>query len=245
MAVGKYLRGAIIQFTETFPLPVPNVIVFQFNPETMTHTWTPTRVAQESPTNGPEDPSAVTGSPQESFSFTLAMDASDMITDGGPIEAGLASATGLYTRLAALEMLLFPTAKPGAGLIGSIAASVSIGGSGASFGGSGGASTPTQSVPDSRLPTAIFVWGPGRIVPVRVSSLTITEKLYDGTLLNPTRAEAQVSLQVLRQEDLRYVTGPIGDLARAALSYSQGLRQALAIANLGNAVSDIIGMLPI
>jgi len=234
MAVGKYLRGAIVQFTETFPLPVPNVIVFQFNPETMTHTWTPTR-GQESPTAAPEHPSAVTGSPLESFSFTLMMDAHDMITDGGPIEEGLATVSGVYTRLAALEMLLFPTAKPGQGLVGSITAALGI----------GGGSSPQQSVPDSTLPVAIFVWGPGRIVPVRVNSLTITEKLYDATLLNPTRAEAQIGLQVLRQEDLKFVGGPIGDLASAALKYSQTLREALALANLGNAISDIIGMLPI
>ncbi len=36
-----YLRGALIEFTESFPLPIPNVILFQYNPETMTHTWTP------------------------------------------------------------------------------------------------------------------------------------------------------------------------------------------------------------
>jgi hypothetical protein len=36
----KYLRGALIEFTKTFPLPIPNVIV-QYNPETMTHSWTP------------------------------------------------------------------------------------------------------------------------------------------------------------------------------------------------------------
>ena len=40
---GNYLRGALIEFTESFPLPVPNVILFQYNPETMTHTWTPSR----------------------------------------------------------------------------------------------------------------------------------------------------------------------------------------------------------
>ena len=38
---GKYLRGALIEFSETFPLPIPNVIIFQYNPETMTHAWTP------------------------------------------------------------------------------------------------------------------------------------------------------------------------------------------------------------
>ena len=46
------------------------------------------------------------------------------------------------------------------------------------------------------MPVVLFAWGLGRIVPVRVVSLTITERLYD-TLLNPVHAEAQVGLQVL------------------------------------------------
>ena len=56
----------------------------------------------------------------------------------------------------------------------------------------------------------LFVWGPGRIVPVRVTALSITEKLYDATLLNPTHVEAQITLRVLTQDELKYVTGPLG-----------------------------------
>ena len=38
---GFVLKGALVEFMPTFlPVPVPNVIVFQYNPETMTHTWT-------------------------------------------------------------------------------------------------------------------------------------------------------------------------------------------------------------
>jgi hypothetical protein len=100
-------------------------------------------------------------------------------------------------------------------------------------------------VPAAQLPTVLFIWGPGRIVPVRVTALTITEKLYDSTLLNPTHVEAQVGLRVLTQEELKYVDGPLGSLANTAYSYSQGLREALALANLANAVESIIGMLPV
>jgi len=78
-----------------------------------------------------------------------------------------------------------------------------------------------------------------------VTALSITEKLYDGTLLNPTHVEAQITLKVLTKEELDYVDGPLGDLAKIASTYSQGLREALAIANLANAVSSIIGMLPV
>ena len=42
-----------------------------------------------------------------------------------------------------------------------------------------------------------------------------------------------------------YVTGPLRSIAKGAYTYSQGLRQALAIANLANSTESIIGMLPL
>src|SRR5271165_6629783 len=105
---GQFIKGALISFMPTFVAPLPNVIVFQYNPETMTHTWT---AAAEDPTahipiKAGGDPLAVRGVPGESFSFTLSLDAKDMIADGNSVAAALASAGGVYTRLAALEMLL-------------------------------------------------------------------------------------------------------------------------------------------
>ena len=103
-------------------------------------------------------------------------------------------------------MLLFPTSPPGGGLIGSISSALGLGSS----------TPPATAVPAAQLPTVLFVWGPGRIVPVRVTTLTITEKLYDGTLLNPIHAEAQIGLKVLTPEELKWVDGPLGTLANAA-----------------------------
>ena len=100
-------------------------------------------------------------------------------------------------------------------------------------------------MPAAQLPTVLFIWGPGRIVPVRVTALTITEKLYDSTLLNPTHVEAQIGLRVLTKEELGYVDGPLGTVANTAYTYSQRLREALALANLANAAESIIGMLPV
>jgi len=231
------LRGAFVQFMETFLLPLPNVIVFQYNPESIVHTWTPAAAAS---TGEEDNPLAVKGVPGESFTFTLAMDASDMIADGSPVAEGIATVSGIYTRIAALEMLQYPVTGD-TGLLGSV--SVSIGPSGISAGASGAAAN--RPVPAAQLPTVLWVWGPGRILPVKVTSLNITETLYDPVLLNPTHAEASVGLQVLTPQELKFVTGPLADIARGAYTYSQGLRQALAIANLANSVESIIGMLPL
>ena len=231
---GFYLRGALIDFTESFPLPIPNVIIFQYNPESMTHGWTPATTSPATP-GSTANPLAITGDPQETFSFTLAMDATDMIADGDAVETALATASGVYTRLAALEMLLFPTAPPGGGLVGTVSAALGLSAKAA----------PTTTVPSGQLPTVLFVWGPGRILPVRVTALSITEKLYDAALLNPTHAEAQISLRVLTAQELGFVDGPLGTVAKMASTYSKGLREALALANLANAAESIIGMLPL
>jgi hypothetical protein len=237
---GKFLHGAFVQFMQTFLLPLPNVIIFQFNPETMTHTWKP---AQPAGGSGPDaNPLAVKGTPGESFSFSLAMDANDMMADGSPVAEGIATVSGIYTRLAALEMLLYPTGSSGGGLLGSVSASVGAGG--VSIGGAAGGDVK-RDVPPSQLPVVLFVWGPGRILPVKVDSLTITEKLYDPVLLNPIHADASISLTVLTPEELKFVSGPLADVANIAYTYSQGLRQALAIANLANSAESVIGMLPV
>jgi hypothetical protein len=233
---GTYLRGALIAFTETFPLPIPNVVIFQYNPETMTHGWTvaTTAPAAAGAANQHVSQLAVSGPPVETFNFTLAMDSNDTIADGSPVTAGLAALSGVYSRLAALEMLMFPLPPPGGGLIGSVSSALGL-----------SAAAPSRSVPAGDLPLVLFVWGPGRIVPVRVTSFSVTEKLYDSLLLNPTHAEATIGLRVLAYNELSDVSDIMKPVAQAASTYSQKLREALALANLANAADSIVGMLPI
>jgi hypothetical protein len=95
------------------------------------------------------------------------------------------------------------------------------------------------------VPTVLFVWGPGRILPVRVTSLRITEKLYDSTLLVPTHADADIGLRVLTQREVNALdNGLVKDIVKTAYSYMSTLRQGLALANLVNSADSIIGMLP-
>jgi len=233
---GKYLKGAFVQMMPTFLRAVPNVIIFQFNPETIVHTWE-AAAPQVTKGNQKPNPLAVRSLPGESFSFTLAMDANDMIADGSPVAAGLATATGIYSRIAALEMLLYPTGSfSKAALQGTVSSAIASAQSGV-------ASPAKTSVPQLTMPTVLFVWGPGRILPVRIHSLTITEKLYDALLLNPTHAEAQVSLDVLTPDEVTHLQDSLKAVATVAYYYSLGLRQTLALANLENAAESIIGML--
>jgi hypothetical protein len=225
---GKYMKGALVQFTPTILIPIPNVIIFQYNPETITHTWTQSDTGGAAKSGSQSNPQAVPADPGEAFSFNLVMDANDDIGNNNP----LAIVSGVYTRLAALEMLLFP-ADPNQSLLGGLLGVTST--------------DQSRSVPSKILPTVLFVWGPERIVPVRVTSLTITENRYDA-LLNPVHAEAQIGLRVLTPDELaaaKSTSDPLADLGSIAYDYSHGLRKAFALANLANAVESIVGMLPV
>ncbi|HYQ36006.1 MAG TPA: hypothetical protein VER10_09070 [Mycobacterium sp.] len=230
-----YMRGALVEFMPTRLIPIPNVIVFQYNPESMSHAWTQPEPPAAGPNQTTTNPLAVKGNPGESFTFTLALDAADSIADG-KASGALAQVSGVYSRIAALEMLLYPGSATQGGLLGTVTAAV-----GSVF---GAAKSGKRSVPATTVNTVLFVWGPGRILPVRVTALTITEKLYDG-LLNPTKAEVAITLRALTDDELRHDTDTLAGLANAANTYSQGLRQALAVANLVNAVESIVGMLPV
>ena len=81
--------------------------------------------------------------------------------------------------------------------------------------------------------------------PVRVTALTITEKLYDSVALVPVQAEAHIELKVLSAPELQFLSGTLGSLAGAAASYMSSLRQKLALANLANSTESIAGMLPV
>lgn len=207
---GKYLRGAFISFVPHFGAPVPNVIIFQYNPESMTHDWT----ERDGDAKDKSAALSVKGDPDESFSFKLALDAQDVIADQKHT-APIAIVSGIHTRLAALEMLQFPVESKNSG-----------------------------GVVDFKLPLVLFVWGAGRVVPVRVTRLSFTETLFD-QFLNPIHADADLSLRSLRQDEIDVLPTTAKSIATAVSTYSKKLRIGLADANLANAAEAAIGMLPI
>ena len=228
------LKGALVSFTPTFLTPAPNVTLFQYNPESLTHTWSqPDRAATEATSPGTEagDPHAVPGMPGEQFGFTLLMDSNEDIADQVPGSAGLAIAGGVYARLSALEMLMYPiNTGPTSTLLGQATAAATGGGAGS------GTCQTNGTPPSSVVPVVLFVWGAYRIVPVRVTGLTIVEKLYDA-LLNPVHAEAQVALRVVTPSELAAAAAGnqvLAGLASDAYSYTLAAREANAVANLAN-----------
>jgi hypothetical protein len=242
---GFFLKGALIQLMPTFLIPLPNLIIFQFNPETMRHSFSqPLPRAQGAPGKSAQtDPQAVSGAPTESYSFTLHLDANEMIASGSETQKFLAIGTGVSSRLAALEMLQYPLPPKGSSLAGQLTGSVSAAATGASIAlGAAGGQKAQTAVPASQVAAALFIWGPERIVPVRLTQLAVTETLYD-KILNPVHAQADVTLDVLTPPEIKGITPKaVKFIANAAYWYTQGERQVLAVADTAESV---IGLIPI
>jgi len=49
----------------------------------------------------------------------------------------------------------------------------------------------------------LFVWGRNRVVPVRITDLTVTEEAFDAHL-NPIRARVSLGMRVLSVDDLGF-----------------------------------------
>ncbi|MCP3899469.1 MAG: hypothetical protein GY707_07140, partial [Desulfobacteraceae bacterium] len=65
----------------------------------------------------------------------------------------------------------------------------------------GSRSAPTLAR-TQEIPLVLFIWGEYRVMPITILSLNITEQKFDH-ILNPVRAEIQVSMQVLEEEDAK------------------------------------------
>jgi hypothetical protein len=259
----KLLKGALIYFGAPMLIPIPNIIIFQYNPESMTRTltpWQPLKAVKEKRDkegkvlneaeieayNEQRENLAQPYDPQESFSLVLEIDATDALEF--PETHPVATLTGVADRLAAIEMLMYP---PGesllGGLLGSVTGSISVSAGGVSVGGGAGGAITT--VTRKEAPIVLFFWGPGRIVPVRIMSLSIEEQQFS-PLLYPLRAKATIGVRVLDLDDLVTVegnpaTGAAVEIAKGCYTFTRAQKEALALANLANSVESIIGMLPI
>src|SRR6266567_1433695 len=192
------LKGAFINLGAGLLGALPNIVVFQFNPDRITRTPSLVHPPRKMDGSGKRPASPQPDEPSQSISFSLRIDATDQLAQSNPI----ATASGILPTLSAIELLMVPKSSLSIDL----------------FGLSGSSGKPYQ-LPPLNLPTILFFWGPFRILPVTITNLSITETEYD-TLLNPVRAEISVTLNVLTPSQLGSST-----LAVGAYNYSEKVKE--------------------
>ena len=229
------LKGAIIQFSAPLLVPVPNIIVFQYNPESITRTISPWSTGKSAdPTAAcsndsakAQNPLAQPCDPKETLSLSLELDAADALED--PDNNQVAVIAGVADRIAALEMLMYPPGTTGLGsLINAISTSL-------------GGGAPIDVVPRTTVPVALFYWGPGMIVPVRIESFAVEEQAYSPTLF-PIRAKVTLGLKILDSASFGDDKRAVVKIAKACYLYTRAQKETLALARITNEIT--LGKLP-
>jgi hypothetical protein len=218
------LRGALVEYGVNLVGPVPNVVIFQFNPESLTRNL---QIPQRPTGSGSRETSQAGDAPVEHITLTAQFSAADQLKDNNP----LARAFGIGPRLAALEKMARPAGPPG--LLGQALDAI-----GGALGLGGGGDAPTQPIPRETYPRVLFIWGLTRVLPVVIDQMNITEQEYD-FVLNPVRAEVSLGLSVIVPDRCSD-----DEVAKGAAEYSQLARDVQAVANLANTIAQVAELIP-
>ena len=220
------LKGALIEYGMDLIGPIPNVVIFQFNPEALNRTF----MLPQRPTGANDREQSQAGDTvSEKISLTAHFSAIDMLGE----DKVLAKAFGIGPQLAALEKMVVPPPEDG-GLLGQALDAI-----GDALGLGGGDDAPVQPIPRQQFPRTLFIWGLTRVQPVKIASMSISEVEYDN-LLNPIRAEVEMEIHVLPID-------PCSDdlLAIGASKYTQLAKDVQAVANLANTAEQIVELIPL
>ena len=220
----KLQKGALVQIVPSLVDVEYKIIPFQYNPEKLSHSltpWNPFEVDQTQ--RGAQAPNVQPFDPKESFTLTLEIDATDDLEDSDPtaIESGVAA------RLAALKKLTLPSEDENEELVRrSRTASGSVGEH---------AIRPT-------VPVLLFVWGPGRILPVRITRFSVEETLFSPSLF-PIQAEVSLGLEVLTPDVFKCHADEPAKRAIAAYAFTKQKDNERAETHINNNVDAIRALL--
>lgn len=206
-------KGAVVALDPANPLA--SVVVFQYNPETLTRTLT----AQTSGGGAPGEALRLEAPPREQIRADVELDATDQLEAGD----AQAEALGLHPQLAALEMLLYPksalvVANEVLKLFGAV------------------------EVVAPQAPLTLFAWGARRVLPVRLTGLGVTEEAFDAAL-NPIHASVSLTMDVLSYHDLGPASVG-GALSLAHQVAKEALATANGAAQLASGASALVTGLP-
>lgn len=197
-------KGMLIEYALSIP---PLVLVFDFNPQSLTRTRTITLRTGSAPgTRGGYDfalptetarvAQGITVQP-ESFTIEILLDATDRMNDGDPI----ATRFGIEPELDTLRTMVEPKAQ-GPGGLQSLASL-----------GLGGQRAFQRSESASVL---LLVWGT-HILPVFMTSIRVTEEAHLPSLV-PYRARASLTMQVIEGNNPFYQVEKVRQVVGAALN---------------------------
>ncbi|HEY2736470.1 MAG TPA: hypothetical protein VGI70_20865 [Polyangiales bacterium] len=197
----KTLRGGLV-IIDPDTSRVLRVVTFQYNPDTLTRTVQIQAASGDTPDH--LEALRLKGPPLETIKLEAEIDASDMLED--PEQNPNTVAYGIGPQIAAIEALAYPPSQQ-------VKDSFTL------------ADNGTMEIAPLTAPLPLFVWGRNRILPVRITELSITEEAFTPAL-SPLRAKISLGMRVLTVNDL----GLGNKGGNLAMLYHQKKEQMAALA---------------
>ena len=207
----RLLKGGIVQM-DPGSGRVLRVIGLQYNPDTLSRTL---QLQATGESGDRSEAMRLKGAAVETIKVEIEIDAAERLGDpeANPVTVKL----GIQPELAALESLVQPRAD-------ALQANDALAGAG------------VLEVLPLESPLTLFVWSKQRVVPVRVTDISVTEEAFD-VGLNPIRAKVSLGLRVMTVDDF-----PLAHRGAALfLSYLQTKEQLVAKAPGGSFATLGIG----
>jgi hypothetical protein len=201
----RLLSGGLVQ-VDPATGQVLRAIALQYNPDSLTRTL---QVQASGTDSGQRSQALRLRAPAvETIKLEAEIDATDRLDDpGGNPDA---VAVGIHPQLAVLETLVHPRAD-------ALQENDKLAGAG------------VLEILPLQAPLTLFVWSKQRVVPVRVTDVSVTEEAFD-VALNPIRAKVSLGLRVLAVDDL-------GFRARGGTLFMTYLRTKESLAGRAGSVS--------
>ncbi|MCU7820363.1 hypothetical protein [Kitasatospora sp. DSM 101779] len=204
----RVVKAGLVQVDTTTGRALQS-IALQYNPDALTRTVTVQAAGAD-----PGQALRLKGVAVETLRLEAEVDATDRLefpaANPGTVEFGI------HPQLAALELLVNPRAA-------ALAENDALAGRG------------VLEVLPVEAPLTLFVWSRQRVVPVRVTELSIAEEAFDASL-NPIRAKVTLGMRVLSVDDL-------GFAHRGGALFMSHLRNKEALAaRAGSAALTTLGL---
>src|SRR5258706_5750184 len=172
----KLIKGGIILVDPQSGQP-KRMVALQYNPDTLTRSLQPQGQGEGGDRS---EALRLKGPPVETIKVEIEIDATDLMERGD----STAAEVGIHPSLAALETIVYPDSAQ----LQTNDALLNAG---------------TLEIVPPEAPLALFVWSKNRVVPVRITDISITEEAFDAKL-NPVRAKVSLGMRVLSINDLEF-----------------------------------------
>ncbi len=173
----KVIKGGIVLVDATSGATL-NMISMQYNPESLSRSYEPQSFGDGSQGTALR----FKGPAVETLTIEADIDAADQLEF--PSQNQDVVEHGIQPQLAVLESLINPTSQQlnNNNIL---------------------AMAGTLEIAPMEAPMALFVWSKNRIVPISITTFSITEEAFD-TQLNPIRAKVNLAMKVLNIDDLGF-----------------------------------------